>query len=288
MSSTENFEEEEIGLFDLWEMLREGWRWVLGGVLIGGLGAGALLVVIPPSYQASALLEPGKVAGAVIENVSTMVERLKSPSFLLDVAKDVEDQRWLELIEDGAGTQVLTAQVPKASPSMVEVKVRASSPEHAKEIAKDATAKVIKRQDELSAQAIQKINFDLAVAKEKLVKAEQDLGTLNKTLSVTAMKDERFSQVSLLTTIKLQKESEVFSLRQAVFSMEISLLPPSTHPAKVLEAIFVSKKPVSPKKGLLLALGLVGGGLFGVMWVFASSVWRQARERRSLAGSGNA
>ena len=286
MSSTENFEEEEISLFDLWAKLREGGRWVLGGVLIGGLGAGALLVVIPPTYQASALLQTGKVAGAVIEDVSMMVERLKSPSFLVDVAKDVEDQRWLELIENGEGAAVLTAQVPKTSPSMVEVKVRGRSPEYAKKIAEDATAKVIKRQDELSAQAIQKINFDLAVAKEKLVKAEQDLATLNKTLSATAMKDERFSQVSLLTTIKLQKESEVFTLRQAVFSMEISLLPPSTQPAKVLEAIFVSQKPISPKKGLLLALGLLGGLLFGMMWVFASSAWRQARERRLLAESG--
>lgn len=288
MSSTENFEEEETSLFELWAKLREGGRWMLGGALIGGLGAGALLVVIPPTYQASALLQTGKVAGAVIEDVSMMVERLKSPSFLVDVAKDVEDQRWLELIEDGEGAKVLTAQVPKTSPSMVEVKVRARSPEYAKKIAEDATAKVIKRQDELSAQAIKKINFDLAVAKEKLVKAEQDLATLNKTLGVTAIKDERFSQVSLLTTIKLQKESEVFALRQSVFSMEISLLPPSTQPAKVLEAIYVSQKPTSPKKGLLLALGLVGGGLFGVMWVFASSAWRQARERRSLVDSGKA
>ena len=72
----------------------------------------------------------------------------------------------------------------------------------------------------------------------------------------------------------------MFTLRQSVFALENSLLPPLTQPARLLEAIFVSQKAVSPKKGLLLALGLVGGLLAGVMSVFISGAWQRAREHR--------
>ena len=293
MSGTEYFKEDSISLFDLWDKLRAGWRWVIGGLLMGAGGAWALLAVIQPLYQASVSLEAGKVAGEVIEDVSTMVDRLRSPSFILDVAKDVGDEQWATKIRSGLGSQVLMAQVqkslnPATESKIVEVKVRARSPEYAQRIAENAIAKVIKRQNELSAQALEKIRFDLAVAKERLVKSEQDLAIWNKTLGATAMKEERPSQVALLTTIMAQKQSEIFSSRQSVFSMEISLLPPLTQPARVLEAIFVSQQPVSPNPALLMALGLVGGLLFGVMSVFVFSAWRQARERCALTESGKA
>lgn len=285
MSGTEVFEEDEISLFDLWQTLKDGWRYVFGGVVVGLLGAVAVLVTTQPQYEASALLQTGKVAGTIIEDASTIVERFKSPSFHLEVAQDVEDQNWIAQVENGNGTQILSATLPKASPSMVEVKVKAKSPDFAKKIANAATQKLIKRQDELSAQIRKKIEFDLSTAKEKLVKAEQDLLSLAKTLGSVGTKDDRFTQISLLMSIKLQKESDVFTLRQSVFALENSLLPPATQPARVLEAIFVSQKAVSPKKGLLLALGLVGGLLVGVMWVFVSSAWGRARAQRELNGS---
>ncbi len=283
MAVNEVFEEDEISLFDLWQTLIGGWRYVLAGAVVGVLAAVMVVLTVQPTYEASALLQAGKVAGAVIEDAATIVERFKSPSFHLEVANDVGDEKWAEQVENGNGTQILSAQVPKTAPSMVEVKVKAKSPDFAKKIADTATQKLIKRQDELSSQVLQKIRFDLATAKEKLLKAENDLLDLTKILSATGVKDERFSQVSLLTSIKLQKESDVFALRQSVFALEISLMPPSTQPARVLEAVYVAQKPVSPKKGLLLALGLMGGLLVGLLSVFVSNAWRRARVQRSAS-----
>lgn len=281
MSGSEVIDDDEISLFDLWQTLKDKWRYVLGGILLGGLGAAAMITTSQAQYEATAMLQTGRVAGSIIEDPSTIVVRFKSPSFNLEVAKDVDDPDWVEQVEGGGGTQILSATVPKASPSMVEVKVKAKSPEFAKKIADAATAKLIERQEELSAQTRRKIEFDLFVAKEKLVKSEQDLLVLSKTLDSVGTKDDRFTQISLMMSVKLQKESEMFALRQAVFALEIALLPPATQPARVLEATFVSPKPVSPKKGLLLALGLVGGLLLGVMSVFVSSAWRRAKAQRS-------
>ena len=45
MSNTEVFEEDEISLFDLWQTLMGGWRYVVGGILVGGLGAVAVFSI---------------------------------------------------------------------------------------------------------------------------------------------------------------------------------------------------------------------------------------------------
>ena len=280
MNEVEGFEEDEISLYELWEKLRDGWRWIVGGVVAGGIVAGLALVVISPSYEATGILQTGKVAGAIIEEPATVVERLRSPSLLIEIARDVGNEDWIEEVTAGAASKVLSAQVPKGNPSFVELRVRAKSDEAAREIATVAMAKLIRRQDELSSETLKKIRFDLDVANEKLKKADADLEMLVNALTTINMKDGLFSQVSLLTSLKLQKESEAFGLRQTVFAMELSLLPPATQPAKVLEAIFVPTKPISPKKGLLLALGLIGGLFAGVMWVFVSDAWRRAKNSR--------
>lgn len=280
MNENESMQEDVISLFNLWLTLRKGWRWVVGGALLGTLGAITLLAMTPPVYMASALLQSGKVAGTVVEEPATVVERLRSPAFLLELARDVGETTWVEQIEAGSGLQVLLAQLQKASPTMVSVTVRAGSPDQAQRIVADAMSKLINRQDELSKQILGKIRFDLSVAKEKLNKAENDLAMLSKTLNGAAVRDERFTQLSLLTSIKLQKESDIFALRQTVFALEASILPPATQPARILEAIFVSSLPVSPKKRLFLALGLVGGLLAGVASVFISNAWKELQERR--------
>ena len=64
---------------------------------------------------------------------------------------------------------------------------------------------------------------------------------------------------------------------------ETALMPPATQPAKALEGIFVVDKPVSPKKGLLLALGIIGGLLGGVLGIFVADGWRRARVVRCVA-----
>lgn len=279
MRETEDFEDDEISLFELLEKLRQTWRYVVGGVVVGVIAALAAMGSIPERYEAVALLQTGRVAGTVIEEAPTMVERLKSSSFHLELAQEIKDLNWVDQINRGGGADVLSAIMPKTTPSLVEVRVRAKSPALAVEIADKATSSLIKRHDALSAQVLKKVHFDLDVAKEKLASTEHDIQLLTKTLASTNVKDERFSQLSLLTSVKMQKDSELYNLRQAVYALEASLLPPATQPARVLEKIFVPSKPISPNKRLILTLGTLGGLLVGAMVGLVSGAWRQARER---------
>ena len=285
MRETDDFVEDEVSLFDLWGMLRGGWRLVFGSVVLGVLGAVAAIAFIAPQFEAVALLQTGTVSGSMIEEPTTALERLRSPSFLREIAVEVGDSAWVDQIDAGVQGRTLVAKIQKATPSMIEVRVVTGSPDSSKKIAELSTARLIRRQTELASRVVAKVEFDISVLKEKLGKSESDLTALFKAIDPTNVKNDTFSQLSLLTSLRMQRESDSFALRQSIYALENSLLPPLTQPARVLEDIFVSNKPVFPKKGVLLAMGLVAGLLVGVMLVFVSGAWRLARARRSVGKS---
>ena len=285
MRETDDFVEDEVSLFDLWGMLRGGWRLVFGSVVLGVLGAVAAIAFIAPQFEAVALLQTGTVSGSMIEEPTTALERLRSPSFLREIAVEVGDSAWVDQIDAGVQGRTLVAKIQKATPSMIEVRVVTGSPDSSKKIAELSTARLIRRQTELASRVVAKVEFDISVLKEKLGKSESDLTALSKAIDPTNVKNDTFSQLSLLISLRMQRESDSFALRQSIYALENSLLPPLTQPARVLEDIFVSNKPVFPKKGVLLAMGLVAGLLVGVMLVFVSGAWRLARARRSVGKS---
>ncbi len=302
MNESEMMQEEEISLFDLWEKLREGWRYVAGGTAIGLLGAGLALALIQPKYEAVAVVQVGQtgqvgqvaqvgLVGQVttlpVEPTQLSVERMKTPTFQMAVAQGAGIQDWIDALRRSAtaGNDYLSLQVSKATVGqnaapLMELKAKADSIENARKIAEVAILELGKRQSEIAKPAIVRMQADLAIAKEKRQRAEEDLGSLSKLVATAGIKDDRFTQLSLMNSLRLQKESELFFQRQLVAALEGALGPPATQPAKAVEPVFVSEKPVSPKKALLLALGLVGGFLAGIVAVFVVDAWRRSRRQR--------
>lgn len=302
MNENEMMQEEEISLFDLWDKLREGWRYVAGGTAIGLLGAGLALALIPPKYEAVAVVQVGQtgqvgqvaqvgLVGQVttlpVEPTQLSVERMKTPTFQLAVAQGAGIQDWIDALRRSAtaGSDYLSLQVSKATigqnaAPLMELRAKADSIENARKIAEVAILELGKRQSEIAKPAIDRMQADLAIAKEKRQRAEEDLGSLSKLVATAGIKDDRFTQLSLMNSLRLQKESELFFQRQLVAALEGALGPPATQPAKAVEPVFVSDKPVSPKKALLLALGLVGGFLAGIVAVFVVDAWRRSRRQR--------
>lgn len=88
-----------------------------------------------------------------------------------------------------------------------------------------------------------------------------------------------------MTSLRIQKEAETFNQRQMIMALETALEAPATQAAKAIEEVFITNKPVSPKKSLLLALGTIGGLLAGVLWVFMADAWRRAKAQRSSSTS---
>ena len=307
MNENEMVQDDEISLFDLWERLRAGWRYVAGGTAIGLLGAGLALALISPKYEAVAVVQVGQtgqvgqvaqvgLVGQVttlpVEPTQLSVERMKTPTFQMAVAKGAGIDDWIDALRRSAtaGSDYLSLQVSKATVGqnaapLMELRAKADSIENARKIAEVAIQELGKRQAEIAKPSIDRMQADLAIAKEKRQRAEEDLGSLSKLVAAAGIKDDRFTQLSLMNSLRLQKESELFFQRQLVAALEGALGPPATQPAKAIEPVFVSEKPISPKKALLLVLGLVGGLLAGVVAVFFVDAWRRAKRERRTAVS---
>ena len=216
-----------------------------------------------------------------VEPPGQAVERMKSLAFQFRVAQVVDDLSWAELLRNGGNTNAITVSSPKGALNLIDLTVKGGSPEAAKRIASAVIEELAKRHAEIAKPAVDRLILESSLAREKLKSAESDLAALSKLVLGTPVKDDRFTQLSLMTNLRVQKEAEIFYQRQMLSALEGALTPPNTQPAQAIEAVFVREKPVSPKKRLLLALGSVGGLLMGVIWVFFLGAWRQKRNGRT-------
>lgn len=292
LSENEMIQDDEISLFDLWEKLRKGWKAVVGGVALGIGGALLAIALIPPRYEALAVVQVGllgqvgqfKISGQPVEPPIQAVERMKTLAFQRRVAEVLGDQKWLDQITRTGTTKALEVQVIKATANLdvplIDMRVSADSRELALKKAQAVIAELIRSHGELAQPALNRMRADLAIAREKLKNAEHDLDALNKLVAATGIKDDRFTKLSLMTSLRIQKEAEIFSQRQLVMALETAFEAPATQPAKAIEEVFVSDKPVSPQKALLLALGGIGGLLAGMLWVLIGDASRRARTLR--------
>lgn len=291
MNENEIMQEEEISLFDLWERLRWGWRYVVGGMVLGLLGAGLAIGLIAPKYEATAIVQigligsPGKeVQGGnsiPVEPASQSVERMKTPAFQLKVATSAGDQDWLDALANSntgvakdLSLQVIKATVGAGQSPLVELKTMGGTPEIAKKKAEISVSQLAKIHQEIAAPTLSKMNAELSLLKQKLAIAEKENRSLNKAAASAGGVEERISPMSLMGTVRAQKETE---LRQNILGLETALSVPATQPTKTIEEIYVSARPVSPKQTLLLVLGLVGGLLAGIVVAFVVASWRRSQ-----------
>lgn len=296
MNDNEMLQGGEVSFAELWEQLCCRWKAVVGSLALGIAGAVAGIALIPPKYEAVALIQVGqvgqlgqlgqvKMGGHPVEPPAAAVERMRAPSFQRRVAEAVNDQGWLQDIERSAtattktfALQVIKGTVGPDQVPLIELRAGADSPEAAKRKAEVAVAELIKAHAELALPTLARMRSELAINREKLAGAERDLAALTK-VAVTGVKDDRIPQLALmLASLRIQMEVETLGLRQVIIALETALGSPATQPAHAIEEVFSPEKPMSPKKGLLLTLGSVGGLLAGVVWVLVAYAWRRNRE----------
>jgi len=290
MNENEMLQDDEISLFDLWEKLREGWLVVVGGAMLGIAGAVLAIVLIPPKYEAVAVVQVGQI-GQIGQIVALgEMQRNRSVQLAQPVESAVQAVERMKItafqsrVSERAGVvgqlipQVIKATATEQFP-LIELKVIGSNPEYLQKIAGAAIAELASSEESLVRPQIELLQGELRIAEEKQAKLNKEVSDLVKLIVVGASNEGRANQPVLLTTLKIQKEHELAGQRQLILATQAALA--RTRPAQALEAISVGQAPISPKKNLLLALGAIGGLLAGALWVFMADAWRRARERRA-------
>lgn len=269
-------DDDEISLWDIVNFLKDGWRWLAGGVVAGAVGAVGFVLVTPSQFEATAIVQPATVGmpttttttttrGAEVEPVIQTLERFKLPTFY--------DEAMLQACQ-APSRQALSGSV-KASQvkgnALIQVSYRAPTAAVAEACVNAVVGQLTQSQTAIAEPLIKTLEEQLVLTKKQLTEAEGFQGQLEK--RVTSSNDG----VSLLMLNTFSKREEIVRLQKLLVEQKVQLSPPLTQPMQMLEPIYVPERPVAPKKLPVLAGGLFGGLVLGGLVFFVRRSWLERK-----------
>lgn len=267
--------DDELSIWDVVNFLKEGWRWLAGGLLLGLACAIGFLLVTPKKYEAQALFQGAKVLGSDLEATQQLIERLKFPTFYTP-----EQLKACDIPADNPAT-VLAKRINPVllkGTNILQVTYQARSSEMAIHCLDSVMNRIIDSQNKQSSAVLEGAKRQLELTKTQLAEAEQIQSTLEKrSMGSLDAADTKFSQTVLLMSTSLSKKDQIASLRRSVLEQMASLEPPATRPAALIEPIYAPDAAVSPKRLLVLAGGLFGGLVLGGLVFFVRRSWLSRR-----------
>lgn len=269
-------DDDEISLWDIVNFLKEGWRWLAGGVVLGLALSVAYLLVAPKQYEATALFQGAKAVGAELESTPQLIERLKFPTFY-----EAEQLKACDIQGNEPGVVLakkINPTVLKAT-NILQVSYRARESGLAVRCLDAVMDRVMNAQNRQSKLLLENANRQLELTKDQLADAERLQAMLEKrSMGSLDAADTKFSQTVLLMSTSLSKRDQIASLRKSVLDQLANLAPPATRPAELIEPIYAPEVAVFPKRLPVLAGGLFGGLVLGglVFFVRRSLLARRA------------
>ena len=269
-------DDDEISLWDIMAFLKEGWLWLVSGLVLGLAGAVGFVLMTTSLFEATAIVQPATVGlpttttttkGAEVEPVAQTLERLKLPTFY--------DEVMLQACQ--APTRLALSGSVKASQvkgnSLIQVSYRAPSTAVAEACVNAVVAQLSQSQQAIAESLLKTLEEQLVLTKKQLTEAESFQGRLEKRATSSA------DSTSLLMLNTLTKREEIVRLQKLLVEQKVQLSAPLTQPMQLLEPIYAPERAVAPKKLPMLAGGLFGGLVLGGLVFFVRRSWlaRQAR-----------
>lgn len=254
---------DEVSVLDIFNVMRR-YKWLILALPVVAAVFAALLVsyVLRPTWEASATLEVGRVGGSVVEPAIHVMSRMKLPSSYKGVVNSgLFSPEEVDTAQGFYGTLKI-AQVKGVD--LIEVKVRAPSPEMAKNLIQGGVVNLQRMQKDIMAVTIEKNKKQLQILIEDIKIASADTELLKKKL--LASHNWNAFDATLTATLLKDKTADLRAMIQAKLVLEEQLSPARTFPTKIIDEIYVSEGPVSPNKRLIIGLAMLAG-LFGAMFI---------------------
>lgn len=278
-----NAEDEGLNLWDLLDVIKSGWRWLVSGAALGLVGAVGFVLVVPAQYEATAIIQPATVGlasttttttttkGAEVESTAQTLERLKTPTFYSDAQLQACDVK----AQANARRALATAIKPTLvkGNSLIQISYRAESPAVAEACVAGVVAQLAKVQAALAEPIIKTLDEQRKLTKQQLDESERFQSQIEKRAMSMDPSDAKFSQSMLMLNAALSKREEISKLRKQYTEQSMQLSEPITQPTKLFEPIEASDKAMFPKKGLTAVGGLVGGLVLGGLVLFVRRSW---------------
>lgn len=241
-----------------WDMtvyLKQGWAWLVAGMTTGFTAALLSLALTPVYYESTVVLTPAAVGKEVVEPVVQTLERLKLPTFY--------DKELLEVCRASVGvvlSNMKASQVKGAS--LVQVSFQSPSPDVSAACLNATVAHLAKTQMLLSEPMLLTMREGLELTQRQLKEAEAFQSQLEKRATSSA------DATSLLMLNSLSKREEIVRLQKMLVDQKLLLSPPFTVSMQLLEPVYTPEHPQERKSTPILAGGLLGGFVLGLLGFF--------------------
>lgn len=250
----------EISLSDIKEFLVDSWVIILISALLGLIVSLIYLMVTPNQYQAIAHIQmaqynPSKndnLLGVNIEDPNLLIARFKIPS---NYTTEQIKSCGMDDLPDAAQNLASSVQfsIVKGVGSVVELRISRMSKEQAFECAKGIFESIGASQDEIVMPYVE-------AAKALLIKYQEKLSAVQ---GIVARADK--SGVAL-SAAYLASRDEVKFLTEEISRLNTFIATGHAKKTKLISPIYVSDKPIYPKKRISLIIGLVLGFIAGLIF----------------------
>lgn len=265
--NSQNNHNDEISLSDVIEFFRSSWKLIISMGLIGLVIGIFFLFFAPKQYEAVGQIQMSQLGpkgggrdilnpdGVNVEDPVLLIARFKLPSTY--TSAEIE-ACGLKNQDDGSYESL--AEVVKISPlkpttTVVELKIKKSSPGLAKSCL-EAIFERIKQTQE-------------AIKEPYLIKARMKIvSSVSKQSSAKLILDRADKSGSALSAIYLSTRDEVKALQDEISILEGFIAYGEMHRTKLISPIYVSERPVSPKRKITIVFSLLAGLFVGILVAF--------------------
>lgn len=260
-------QEEEISLLDVLLFLRRSWKIISILGVIGLAVAVIYLLIAPKQYQAIAQIQMAQISTAANNNnnsIRPLAVNIEEPALLIARMSFPTSFTSSTLTACGLDGKENAATIlaksikfsqPKGAPNVVELKTSASNRERAEQCA-NAIFELIKiSQDKVVSPYISEAINKLADDQAQLAKLKDLLSKADKSGSV-------------MSAVYLSTRDEIRFLLDEITALQNVVASNINRATRLVAPIYVSDVPISPKKQVTLAIGLLGGLFLGLLIAF--------------------
>lgn len=255
-------------------VIRTRWKLVLGATSLIAAAAGVAIAFVKPTWEATGVVQVGAagLAGGATqpaESPARAIERLRMRTFQNATLSSLGIP---ETDIDPSGTLYRhTLNVTQlAGTDFLQIRVRAFSPEESSSWLRATVEHLATVHDGLTAPAVARLRRQSEEMQASLKRIEQ---IREKLLAASAAKGalqpgERFAESVYHANLLTKTDDDMRAVQTQLDLLYEQLSPSRTYPTALIDKVYVSELPVSPKCGITISIAAMFGFFTGIMLAF--------------------
>jgi LPS O-antigen subunit length determinant protein (WzzB/FepE family) len=266
MPNTENYQDDEISLIDIFNFIKEGWQTIAASVVLAAVLALGYISMIKPQYEASASLISATVDGKEVQPLTILSAIVSLPGYF-----DVATHQACGVKSAGNWAKIINPTLNKKAP-FLDLSFKGRSQAEAQNCMTTVVNFITQQQKIIAQPIIDGLNRQIEENKTLQAQLLQLREHANQHYSSADFVGKSF----LLATISADRIEEI-QLRTQAYNLRTSLALTNTHDTQLVTPIYAPMEAVPNKKWMILLLASLAGGMLSVLWLAGRRFWRNAQ-----------